>query len=100
MFEATATGAPQVRPPSLLRATKMPLFDVKPSVRSVEAGSVRPGLPAPRKVAAMKLTKTCPLPSNCTVGAAAPWSKPSGSGIVLVCQVAPPSSDSSTPIPA
>ena len=48
----------------------------------------------------MKLTKTFPWPSNWTVGVAAPWSKPAGSGTDVCCQVAPPSVETATPMPA
>ena len=48
----------------------------------------------------MKLTKTCPWPSNFTIGLAAPWSNPAGSGTLVYCQVVPASCETATPIPA
>ena len=54
----------------------------------------------PRKVAAMNAMYAFPWPSNWTVGVAAPWLNPAGSGTDEYCQVLPPSFDSATPMPA
>ena len=60
VWETTAIGGFQIRPPSSLRATKTPLLDWIPGrPRSPKSALVSAGC-GPLNVAAMKLTNTCP----------------------------------------
>src|SRR5687768_674766 len=104
-YDDTVTGADQLRPPSSLWATKIPLLASNPyalycpPVESTPLGSAVVGC-IPRNVIAMNVAYNRPRSSNFTIGVEAALSKPAGSGIDDRVHVRPPSPDAETPIPA